>query len=29
MGTMPIKKTYYKGTAAVRAWEQKCGGKSD
>jgi hypothetical protein len=30
MGTMPMpKKTYNKDTAEVRAWEKKCGGKSD
>jgi hypothetical protein len=30
MGTMPmLAKTYGKGTAEARAWDQKCGGKSD
>jgi len=29
MGTMPMpKKSYDKGTAEARAWDQKCGGKS-
>ena len=30
MGTMPMtKKTYDKGTAEARAWDQKCVGKAD
>ena len=29
MGTMPmLAKTYAKGTAEARVWDQKCGGKS-
>jgi len=29
MGTMPMpKKSYDKGTAEARTWDQKCGGKA-
>jgi hypothetical protein len=30
MGTMPmLAKTYARGTAEARVWDQKCGGKSE